>query len=107
MQLEEKTHYSTEGYFTNTDLSTGQKKRLAFIAMILEEKPILILDELAADQDPNFRRFFYQKVLPELSRQGKTILAVTHDETYFRYADRVLMMENGLLKPYTITSVQN
>jgi putative ATP-binding cassette transporter len=102
MQLHEKTHYSPEGYFTQTNLSTGQKKRLAFIASILEDKPILIFDELAADQDPYFRRFFYEKVLPELSRQGKTILAVTHDDSYFRCADRVLKMDNGLLQPYQI-----
>lgn len=100
MDLHEKTSYSPEGYFTKTNLSTGQKKRLAFIAAILENKPILIFDELAADQDPDFRRYFYKTVLPELNQQGKTIIAVTHDDAYFHCADRVLKMANGLLKPY-------
>ncbi|OAD19978.1 cyclic peptide transporter [Candidatus Thiomargarita nelsonii] len=50
MQLEKKTKYR-EGEFTQLDLSTGQKKRLAFVAAILENKPIYIFDELAADQD--------------------------------------------------------
>jgi putative ATP-binding cassette transporter len=100
MQLHEKTRYSSEGYFTETNLSTGQKKRLAFVVSILEDKPILIFDELAADQDPQFRRYCYETVLPGLIQQGKTIIAVTHDDQYFHCADRVLTMDNGLLKPY-------
>lgn len=100
MQLHEKTTYSPNGYFTETNLSTGQKKRLAFIAAILEDKPILIFDELAADQDPYFRQYLYETVLPELIRQGKTIIAVTHDDRYFHCADRILAMDNGQLKPY-------
>lgn len=100
MELHEKTSYSAEGYFTKTNLSTGQKKRLAFIAAILEDKPILIFDELAADQDPEFRRYFYESILPDLSQQGKTIIAVTHDDMFFHCADRVLKMDNGHLRPY-------
>lgn len=100
MELHEKTSYSPEGYFTKINLSTGQKKRLAFIAAILEDKPILIFDELAADQDPGFKRYFYETVLPELTQQGKTVIAVTHDDRYFHCADRLLKMDNGLLKPY-------
>ena len=100
MQLHEKTAYSPSGYFTETNLSTGQKKRLAFITAILEDKPILIFDELAADQDPQFRQYFYETVLPELTEQGKTVIAVTHDDRYFHCADRLIAMDNGVLKPY-------
>ena len=103
MDLDKKTSYSSEGYFTKTNLSTGQKKRLAFIAAILEDKPILIFDELAADQDPNFRRYFYEAVLPDLVKQGKTVIAVTHDEMYFHCAGRVLKMDNGLLQTYSVS----
>ena len=101
MELHEKTSYDANGYFTKTNLSTGQKKRLAFIAAILEDKPILIFDELAADQDPEFRAYFYEIILPELTEQGKTIIAVTHDEAYFHCADRVLKMDNGQLGIYS------
>jgi putative ATP-binding cassette transporter len=99
MQLEQKTKYR-EGEFTQLDLSTGQKKRLAFVSAILENKPIYIFDELAADQDPQFRKYFYEKILPDLKQQGKTIIAVTHDDKYFHVADRVLKMEYGQLIPY-------
>ncbi len=99
MELNKKTKY-IDGQFTNLELSTGQKKRLAFIAAVLEDKAIYIFDELAADQDPQFRKQFYEVILPDLKKQGKTIIAVTHDDKYFHVADRVLKMEYGKLVNY-------
>lgn len=99
VELDKKTKYR-EGGFTQLDLSTGQKKRLAFVAAVLENKSIYIFDELAADQDPQFRQYFYEKILPDLKQQGKTIIAVTHDDKYFYIADRVLKMEYGQLIHY-------
>jgi putative ATP-binding cassette transporter len=80
---------------TNTDLSSGQKKRLALILAQLDDRPIFVFDEWAADQDPIFRRFFYTQLLPEMKQRGHAIVAVTHDDHYFSYADRVLKMEYG------------
>lgn len=99
MQLEGKVHYR-DGAFSSTNLSTGQRKRLAFIAAILEDKPILAIDEFAADQDPQFRKYFYEILLPEIKQSGKTIIAVTHDDHYFHVADRVLKMDEGKILPY-------
>ena len=45
--------------------------------------------------DPGFRRFFYRELLPELRRQGKTIVAATHDDRYFDAADRVIKLDYG------------
>ncbi len=98
MEMAKKTRY-VEDRFTVTKLSTGQRKRLAYIASVLEDKSVLIFDEWAADQDPHFRQFFYRTLLPELRDQGKTIIAVTHDDHYFDAADRVLKMDRGLLLP--------
>jgi putative pyoverdin transport system ATP-binding/permease protein len=83
--------------FTRTDLSAGQRKRLALIAALLETKPILLLDEWAADQDAHFRKKFYREILPELKRRGLTIIAVTHDDRYFDASDRCLHFEEGCL----------
>jgi putative ATP-binding cassette transporter len=83
--------------FTRTDLSTGQRKRLALVAALLENKPILVLDEWAADQDSHFRKKFYRELLPELKRRGLTIIAVTHDDRYFDAADRRLHLDEGRL----------
>lgn len=87
----------TGNRFTRTELSTGQRKRLALVAALLEKKPILILDEWAADQDAYFRKKFYREILPELKRRGLTIIAVTHDDRYFDAADRRLHLEYGRL----------
>lgn len=83
--------------FTSINLSTGQRKRLALLVALLEDKPVLVLDELAADQDPEFKKYFYTTLLPELKAQGRTIIAVTHDDRYFEFCDRKIKMENGLL----------
>jgi putative ATP-binding cassette transporter len=99
MELAGKTSIES-GEITNRDLSTGQKKRLSLIISVLEDKPIMIFDEWAADQDPVFRKFFYDVLLPELKAKGKTIIAVTHDDRYFGAADRIYKMEYGTCVPY-------
>jgi putative ATP-binding cassette transporter len=99
MELDHHTEF-LDGGFTNTDLSTGQRKRLAFIAAIIQERPILILDELAADQDAAFRKRFYQEIIPKLKAEGKTIIAVTHDDMYFDAADHLFKMDAGKLSRY-------
>lgn len=84
-----------DGIFTTTDLSTGQRKRLALINAWLEERPVLVFDEWAADQDPTFRRIFYTELLPELKKLGKTIIVISHDDRYFDAADQLVRMEAG------------
>lgn len=76
-------------------LSKGQSKRMSLIFALLEKKPILILDEWAADQDPYFRKYFYEELIPKLKREGKTIVAVTHDDAYFEHADRIVKFDYG------------
>lgn len=100
MGLRKKTKYR-QGQFTDIDLSSGQRKRLAYVAAVLEDKAIYVFDEWAADQDPEFRKYFYEHLLGDLRSKGKTIFAVTHDDRYFGVADRVLKMEEGRLVSYT------
>ncbi|NDJ27254.1 multidrug ABC transporter permease/ATP-binding protein [Campylobacter sp. MIT 19-121] len=94
LELKDKTKVE-QGQIKLTKLSTGQRKRLAMLIALLEARDILILDEFAADQDPLFRRFFYQKLLPLLQKEGKTIIAISHDDKYFDIADRILLAQNG------------
>lgn len=84
-----------DGSFTTTDLSTGQRKRLALVNAWLEERPVLVFDEWAADQDPTFRRIFYTELLPDLKRLGKTIIVISHDDRYFDVADQLVRMNAG------------
>ena len=94
MQLEEKVRFDGDR-FSTLDLSTGQRKRLAMVAAIMEDKPICMFDEWAADQDPEFRQYFYEALLPSFKAEGKTIIAVSHDDRYFHVADRVVKLEYG------------
>lgn len=94
MDLERKTRFEN-GRFTQTALSTGQRKRLAFIVAVLRNKPVCVLDEVAADQDPDFRRRFYRELLPELRARGTTVIVVSHDDAYFDCADRIVRLQDG------------
>jgi putative ATP-binding cassette transporter len=89
--------------FTTVDLSQGQRKRLALIAALLERKPVLVLDEWAADQSPYFRRKFYREILPWLKARGITVIAVTHDDAYFDAADVQLQVDRGGIRQLITT----
>jgi len=94
MGLEGKTSFE-EQQFTRRTLSTGQRRRLATIMTLLEDRPVYVFDEWAADQDPEFRRYFYEELIPALKGRGKTVIAVTHDDRYFHCADRVIKLSYG------------
>jgi putative ATP-binding cassette transporter len=101
MRLSDKTSFEN-GQFTNINLSTGQKKRIAMIVSRLENREIYIFDEWAADQDPQFREYYYYELLPELKRAGKTVIVVSHDDSkYYATADRVYKMNMGQLTDTT------
>jgi putative ATP-binding cassette transporter len=102
LQIADKTRVEN-GRFTNLELSTGQRKRLALAICLLEDREILVFDEWAADQDPHFRRHFYEVVLPELKARGKTIIAATHDDRFWHLADRVIRMEYGVATDVSLT----
>jgi len=84
-----------QGRLSTTKLSYGQRKRLALLVAYFEHSDIYVFDEWAADQDQEFREFFYCEFLPELKRLGKTALVVSHDERYFHLADKVVKFESG------------
>lgn len=89
------------GRILNLKLSKGQRKRVALLLALAEEREIILLDEWAADQDPHFRREFYQVLLPLMQQRGKTIFAISHDDHYFTHADRLLEMRQGHLSELT------
>jgi putative ATP-binding cassette transporter len=96
LRLQHKVKFD-QGRFSTIALSQGQRKRLALLVAYLESRPFYLFDEWAADQDPEFRKVFYFKLLPELKATGKTIIAITHDDRYYHVADRVLKFEGGAL----------
>ncbi|ADM97334.1 Putative ATP-binding component of a transport system [Dickeya dadantii 3937] len=96
LNMRQKLHI-TEQRILNLSLSQGQRKRVALLLAVAEQRDILLLDEWAADQDPQFRRVFYQVLLPQLRAKGKTVIAISHDDHYFEQADRLLEMRAGAL----------
>jgi putative ATP-binding cassette transporter len=87
------------GVFSTTELSRGQQKRLALLVACLEDRPVYVFDEWAADQDPAYKQVFYTQVLPWLRERGKAVLVVTHDDRYFHLADHCLKLDSGKLCP--------
>lgn len=86
-----------DGRFSTIALSSGQRRRLALLAAYLDDRPIYVFDEWAADQDPAYKSVFYTRLLPELRSRGKCVVVVTHDDRYFSQGDRVLHLESGQL----------
>ena len=84
-----------DGEFSSTDLSAGQKKRLALLVAYLEDRAIYVFDEWAADQDPGFKEIFYYQILPGLKKRNKLVIVITHDDRYFHLADKLVKMESG------------
>lgn len=82
-------------------LSFGERKRLALLVSLIEDRPIYIFDEWAADQDPHFRRIFYEEILPELRESGKLVIVITHDQRYFDIADKIISLERGQPPQYS------
>lgn len=98
LQLDHKVEVF-KGKLSTLDLSRGQRKRLALLTALLENRPFYVFDEWAADQDPEFKKLFYTEFLPKMRSAGKTILVITHDDYYFGVADRCLRMDFGQISP--------
>ncbi|MEH2223725.1 cyclic peptide export ABC transporter [Nostoc sp.] len=97
LQLDHKVKVEN-GQISTTALSQGQRKRLALLTAYLEDRPIYLFDEWAADQDPVFKEIFYTQLLPELRSRGKTVLVISHDDRYFHLADRIIKLDYGKIE---------
>ncbi len=102
MQLEKVFDLNKETGKVKVSLSKGQQKRVALIYSLLEGKDLLILDEWAAEQDPEFRAYFYNTIIPNLKERGKTVISVTHDDAYFNQAGRLIKFNFGRVESDTI-----
>ncbi len=109
---DEVRHYLTElhlarkvtvcdGRLSTIALSQGQRKRLALLTALLEDRPIYVFDEWAADQEPRFRDVFYTEILTGLARRDKTVIVITHDDRYFHCADQIIKLDFGQISDIT------
>jgi ABC-2 type transport system ATP-binding protein len=80
-----------------SEISGGQKQRLALAMALVNEPRVIFLDEPTAGLDPQVRREIYD-IIEELKREKKTILVTTHYiEEAERLCDRVAIVDNGRL----------
>jgi putative ATP-binding cassette transporter len=96
LELDDKVEVH-RGALSTTALSQGQRKRLALLTAFLEDRPIYVFDEWAADQDPHYREIFYKRLLPDLTAHDKTIVVISHDDRYYHLGDRIVKLEYGEL----------
>lgn len=94
LQLDHKVEIK-DGKLSTIDLSQGQRKRLALLTALLEDRPFYVFDEWAADQDAVFREVFYLSLLPELKARGKTVIVISHDDRYYHVGDRIIKLDSG------------
>jgi putative pyoverdin transport system ATP-binding/permease protein len=95
-----------ERAFSTLDLSQGQRKRLALVTAYLEDRPIYVFDEWAADQDPQYKEIFYKRLLPDLRERGKLVIVITHDDRYFHLGNQVIKLEDGKVVEHVKTGVE-
>jgi len=103
LQIDHKVKIEN-GALNTLDLSQGQRKRLALLTAYMEDRPVYLFDEWAADQDPIFKEIFYLHLLPELKARGKTIIVISHDDHYYHIADRIIKLEYGQLEHDRVTA---
>ncbi|TXH77535.1 MAG: cyclic peptide export ABC transporter [Lysobacteraceae bacterium] len=96
LRLDGKVAYRN-GKFTTLSLSDGQRRRMALLVSMIDDKELYLFDEWAADQDPTFKLVFYNEILPALKAKGKAIVAITHDDRYFHLADQIVVLSEGLV----------
>lgn len=91
--LEKRTQYYPE------NLSGGQKQRVAIARALVSHPKIVLADEPTAALDKQSGRDVVELMQKLAKEQGCTILMVTHDNRILDVADRIVYMEDGLLKP--------
>ncbi|WP_455475237.1 glucan ABC transporter ATP-binding protein/ permease [Bartonella sp. B17] len=93
--LKKKDHYSTLVGERGSQLSGGEKQRLAIARAILKDAPILILDEATSALDVETE--IKVKDALESIRQNRTTFIIAHRLSTIRYADLILFLDNGHL----------
>lgn len=97
LDVADKVDFHT-GHLRVTQLSRGQHKRLAMLVACMDQRPVFVFDEWAAEQDPVFKDVFYRQIVPELTMTGRTVVAITHDDRYFFAADRIVKLVEGRME---------
>lgn len=79
-----------ERLYELTQLSTGQKQRMAIARALLRRPKLLILDEASANLDPETEKLFISSLEPLFA--GLTVIVISHKDSFNQVATRLLRM---------------
>ncbi len=82
--------------FLPSQLSGGQQQRVSIARAIAHNPRILFADEPTANLDSVNGHVVMQAFL-DLHKQGQTIVMITHEDDYAKYASRVLAIKDGTI----------
>jgi ATP-binding cassette subfamily B protein len=93
--LELPNGYDTLAGERGTRLSGGQRQRITIARAILQDNPIVVLDEATAFADPE-NEALIQQAIASLTT-GKTVIVVAHRLPTIRNADQIVVLDQGMV----------
>lgn len=79
-------------------LSGGEKQRVAIMRALMNNPKVLLADEPTASLDAKRALSVVKMIKKEISNNQMCGIMVTHDQRLFEYADKVIYLEDGLIK---------
>ena len=92
VSLLDRAHHMPE------ELSGGEQQRIAIAAAMANDAPVLLADEPTGELDTANARIIVEYLVKVNRDLGKTIIMVTHDPSVARASNRILRIEDGLIK---------
>lgn len=93
-------------HYTPTELSSGQQQKIALCRAIVSNPKIIVADEPTGNLDFKSGQDLMD-LMVSLSKSGKTIVMVTHDLEYLKYANKAIQILDGqILKIYNANEIQ-
>lgn len=93
----DKVSYVNSEIHFKKDLSDGQRTRVALAIELSMPRKIYFFDEITAAQDPYYRNYFFNTVLPYIKSKGRAVIMITHDERFFQFCDHLYKLDFGKL----------
>jgi ABC-type lipoprotein export system ATPase subunit len=94
--LLERVGLAERGAHFISELSGGEQQRVAIARALMNDPPLLLADEPTGNLDSTVGQSIME-LLTELHAEGRTIILVTHDEATAAYAQRELLIRDGII----------
>ena len=94
--LLERVGLGARGDHFVTELSGGEQQRVAIARALMNDPALLLADEPTGNLD-SIAGDSVMDLLSELHKEGRTIVLVTHDEATAAYAERLLLIRDGVI----------